>query len=63
MQQTCSKYEFWLVWDVARLWLSFTDVSGQNVGSLFKGQAFQLPRTCLCRNIIAKGKTTALDRG
>lgn len=43
-------------------YLSFTDVSGQNIGSMFKGQAFQLPRTCLCRRIIAKGKTTALDR-
>ena len=37
-----------------------TDVSGHNIGSIFKYQAIQVPRTFLCRSIIADGKATKL---
>jgi hypothetical protein len=36
--------------------LFVTDVSGQNIGSVSKGQAVQVLRPCLRRRVIAEGK-------
>jgi hypothetical protein len=52
MQKTCSKYRTLRGFG----WLFDKDVATQNISSIFKGQAVEVPRTCLSHTVIAEGE-------
>jgi len=52
MQQTCSKYRTLCGFVL----LFVNDVSAQNISSIFKGQAIEVPLTCWSHTVIAEGE-------
>jgi hypothetical protein len=59
MQQTCPKYRTSRGFG----WLFVNDVSAQNISSIFKGQAIEVPLTCLSHSLIAEGEVMRLRGG